>query len=143
MQKQGGVDLDRVVFVPRMKHNELMAMNKLTDVVLDSVFFGGDTTTREAFEVGAPVVTLPGKTIGQRWTQAYYAVMGISDFIAKSTDEYVKIAVREANASSKQKEKTRTRIKAAVHNKLFRESNAPKLWADSIIDVARRPTRWR
>ena len=143
LQKQGGVDLDRVVFVPRMKHNELMAMNKLTDVVLDSVFFGGDTTTREAFEVGAPVVTLPGKTIGQRWTQAYYAVMGISDFIAKSADEYVKIAVREANASSKQKEKTRTRIKAAVHNKLFRESNAPKLWADSIIDVARRPTRWR
>ena len=77
LQKQGGVDLDRVVFVPRMRHNELMAMNKLTGVVLDSVFFGGDTTTREAFEVGAPVVTLPGKTIGQRWTQAYYAVMGI------------------------------------------------------------------
>ena len=40
LQKQGGVDLDRVVFVPRMRHNELMAMNKLTDAVLDSVFGG-------------------------------------------------------------------------------------------------------
>ena len=143
LQKQGGVDLDRVVFVPRMRHNQLMAMNKLSDVVLDSVFFGGDTTTREAFEVGAPVVTLPGKTIGQRWTQAYYTVMGISDFIAESADEYVAIAVREANASSEQKEKTRTRIKTAVHRKLFRETNAPKLWADAIVDAARRPTRWR
>merc|ERR1712151_99741 len=67
---EGGLDLSRVVFIPKMQHHELMAMYKLSDVVLDSVYFGGDTTTREAFEVGAPIVTYPGKTIGQRWTQA-------------------------------------------------------------------------
>lgn len=87
------VNMSRVVFVPRMKHHHLMAMYLLADVVLDSVYFGGDTTSREAFETGAPVITLPHKTIGQRWTQAYYRVMGIEDYIATSPDHYVELAV--------------------------------------------------
>ena len=49
-----------------------MAMYNLCDVVLDSFFFGGDTTSREAFETGAIVVTLPSPYLGGRWTQAYY-----------------------------------------------------------------------
>jgi len=42
------VALDRIVFVPKMNHHHLMAMYSLSDVVLDSVYFGGDTTLREA-----------------------------------------------------------------------------------------------
>jgi predicted O-linked N-acetylglucosamine transferase (SPINDLY family) len=140
--RQGDVDLDRVVFIPRMSHYQLMAMYKLSDVVLDSVYFGGDTTTREAFEVGSPVITLPGKTIGQRWTQAYYRVMGIKDFIAKTANEYVQIAVKVANASDKQKSKTRARIKKAAHKKLFKNKDAPVLWGNTIMSALRKPKRW-
>ena len=142
LQEQGGVDLERVVFIPRMKHYQLMAMYKLSDVVLDSVYFGGDTTTREAFEVGSPVVTLPGKTIGQRWTQAYYKVMGIGKFIARDEDDYVSIATATANAKEATKRSTRESIKTAVHEKLFGNSDAHKLWADAIVGAVRRPTRW-
>ena len=138
-----GVDLRRVVFVPRMKHFELMGMYNVADVVLDSVYFGGDTTTREAFEVGAPVVTLPGKTIGQRWTQAYYRVMKIKDFIAKNPSDYVKIAVRTANASPGAKTKTRERIAAAAQTRLYGRQSAAKLWGDAILKAAKKPTRWR
>jgi len=141
--KQGKVDLHRVVFIPRMQHYQLMAMYKLSDVVLDSVFFGGDTTTREAFEVGAPVITLPGKTIGQRWTQAYYRVMEIQGFIAQSVEDYVKIAVKAANASDKEKQQTRHRIKKALKEKLFENEGAPKLWADIIYSALQIPKRWR
>jgi len=42
------VALDRIVFVPKMNHHHLMAMYSLSDVVLDSVYFVGDTTLREA-----------------------------------------------------------------------------------------------
>jgi predicted O-linked N-acetylglucosamine transferase (SPINDLY family) len=119
-----------------------MAMYKLSDVVLDSVYFGGDTTTREAFEVGSPVITLPGKTIGQRWTQAYYRVMGIKDFIARTVDEYVQIAVKAANASDKQKSNTRARIKKALHKKLFKNADAPRLWGDAIMSALQKPKRW-
>lgn len=139
LKKVGSVDLSRVAFVPRMSHYRLMAMYKLSDVILDSVYFGGDTTTREAFEVGAPIVTLPGKTLGQRWTQAYYRVLGILDFIAKDPTDYVRIAVRVANSSAAEKQAIRESIKNAATTKLFGNRGAAKLWADAIIDVARRP----
>ena len=142
LSTHGGVDLDRVVFIPRMKHYQLMAMYKFSDVVLDSVYFGGDTTTREAFEVGSPVVTLPGKTIGQRWTQAYYKVMGISDYIVDTADEYVSVATKFANADSETKRRARERIKTAYHKKLVANPKAPKLWGYAIFRAATAPTRW-
>ena len=53
-----------------------MALYSLADVVLDSYHAGGCTTTREALEVGALVVTLPAKYLGSRWSAAYYTIMG-------------------------------------------------------------------
>jgi predicted O-linked N-acetylglucosamine transferase (SPINDLY family) len=128
-----------------MAHYRLMAMYKLADVVLDSVYFGGDTTTREAFEVGAPIVTLPGKALGQRWTQAYYKVMGITKLIAKDTNDYIRIAIATANASDAEKQALRASIKNAVFKKLYRNTKAAKLWADTILSVAYTPKRvqWR
>ena len=79
-----------------MKHDIMMGMYNNVNVVLDSYFFGGDTTTREAFEIGTPIVTLPHKYLGNRWTYAYYKLMGINDMIAKSPDNYVDIAVHIA-----------------------------------------------
>ena len=145
LENEGGVDLSRVVFIPRMAHYRLMAMYKLADVVLDSVYFGGDTTTREAFEVGAPIVTLPGKALGQRWTQAYYKVMGITKLIAKDTVDYVRIAIEIANSSDTKKKELRASIKKAVHEKLYDNTKAAKLWADTILSVAYEPKRvqWR
>jgi len=136
-----GVDLNRIVFIPRMEHHLLMAMYKLSDVILDSVFFGGDTTTREALEVGAPVITYPGKTIGQRWTQAYYRTMGMLDFIAKDADDYVKIAVDVANLEDGDQMELRNRIRSLAQEKLYRVDSSEK-WAEAIIDMAERPRYW-
>lgn len=139
---EGNVDLNRVVYIPRMKHHHLMAIYSLSDVVLDSVYFGGDTTTREAFETGAPVITLPHKTIGQRWTQAYYKMMGITDFIATNPEEYVQIAVRTANLNKTEKQELRKRIYDAAYAKLYRNNDAAKLWADALLDIASKPRQW-
>lgn len=138
---EGGLDLNRIVFIPRMKHHELMAMYKLSDVVLDSVFFGGDTTSREAFEVGSPIITYPGKTIGQRWTQAYYQVMGIVEFIAKDASDYVRIAVDVANKDEASKKELRDRIISLAHEKLYRVDSHEK-WAEAIIEMAEKPRHW-
>jgi predicted O-linked N-acetylglucosamine transferase (SPINDLY family) len=56
-----------------------MALYSLADVVLDSYHAGGCTTTREALEVGALVVTLPAKYLGSRWSAAYYTIMGVTE----------------------------------------------------------------
>ena len=73
-----GVDLSRVGFVQQQPHHRLMALYSLADVVLDSYHAGGCTTTREALEVGALVVTLPAKYLGSRWSAAYYTIMGVT-----------------------------------------------------------------
>ena len=136
------VDLDRVVFLPRLAHDHLMTMYKLSDVTLDSFYFGGDTTTREAFEVGAPVITLPHKTIGQRWTQAYYHRMGMTDLIARDRNHYAEIAVEVANRSPDEKKALRQRIIELAHEKLFRSDEGYPEWAKALLDIARRPRRW-
>ena len=69
--KKNKLDLDRIIFLEKMSHHNMMALYNNIDVALDSFFFGGDTTTREAFEIGVPIITLPHKYLGSRWTQAY------------------------------------------------------------------------
>jgi len=134
------LDMSRVVFVPRMRHDHLMAMYSLSDVVLDSVYFGGDTTSREAFETGAPIITLPHKTIGQRWTQAYYRMMGITEFIASNPDHYVKLAVSTATTNSQE---IRKRIMKSAHEKLYHVESGVSHWVKTLMDIATRPRRFR
>ena len=105
------------------------------------MFFGGDTTSREAFEVGAPTITYPGKTIGQRWTQAYYRVMGIVEFIAKDASDYVRIAVDLANKDEASKKELRDHILSLAHEKLYRVDSHIK-WAEAIIEMAEKPRHW-
>jgi predicted O-linked N-acetylglucosamine transferase (SPINDLY family) len=55
---------------------------QLSDVSLDSYPAGGCTTTREALALGSPVVTLPHKYLGSRWSKAYYDIMGMKELVA-------------------------------------------------------------
>lgn len=91
---------ERIVVVQKMNHHTMMAMYMNCDVALDSFFFGGDTTTREALEIGTPVVTLPSRYLGGRWSYAYYTIIGITGLIAKDRDEYVQIALKTAREGS-------------------------------------------
>ena len=93
------------------------ALYREADVVLDSYYAGGCITTREAFEMGAVVVTLPAKYLGGRWTKAYYDILGISDAIAKDKDDYAKLAVSIACNPS---------LKASISSKI--SENIHKMW---------------
>ena len=122
----------QIVRIPKMKHHFLMAMYSHCDVVLDSTFFGGDTTTREAFEVGAPIITLPRRYLGSRWTQAYYTIMGITSLIAQDEKDYVKIALRTIGNNSKLL-RNQIREKAKI---LFHSKHAVKAWEDIFQKIA-------
>ncbi len=80
--------------LPMLPHHELMGLYLHVDVVLDSYYAGGCTTTREALEVGAPVVTLPGKYLGGRWSAAYYRKIGYEELIARDKEHYVELALQ-------------------------------------------------
>jgi predicted O-linked N-acetylglucosamine transferase (SPINDLY family) len=84
----------RVVFLPFMAFERFMQLLDLADVVLDSIHFNGMNTSLQAFAVGTPVVTLPGRLQRGRHTQAMYRKMGMSDCIAADPQHYIDIALR-------------------------------------------------
>ena len=132
--RRAGVDLARVAFVPLQPHHRLMALYSLADVVLDSYHAGGCTTTREALELGALVVTLPARYLGSRWSQAYYRIMGVTDLIAANVSEYADIAVGMARDAA-QRAAMRGRILANVH-KLFHQDAAVRAWSTLLQELA-------
>lgn len=89
------------------------------------------------------MVTLPHNTIGQRWTQAYYKIMGIEEFIAMDQNDYVKIAVETANMLPEKKEKMREKIKSSAHKKLYRNDAGVQYWINAFLDIATRPRNYR
>jgi|EP01033_Poteriospumella_lacustris_P011357 hypothetical protein len=124
LQRRLGRALDRVHFVPALPHHILMGLYNVSDVVLDSYYAGGCTTTREALEIGAPVVTLPGKYLGGRWSLAYYRIMGYTELVAESKEHYVELALSVGP-------RHREEILANVH-KLFFRDEAVQSWTRAL-----------
>lgn len=91
-------DLSRIIFMPWQELEAFQSLLKLVDAVLDTIGFGGGTTSHYAFDLGVPIVTLPGRFARGRMVYSYYQVMGIADApVAASPEDYVRLAVRLAH----------------------------------------------
>jgi len=86
--------LDRIIWLPRQPIARFRDVLSLSDVVLDTPHFSGGTSTLEALAGGAPVVTLESSFMRGRVTSGCYLRMGLSDLIAHSSEEYVRLALR-------------------------------------------------
>jgi len=84
----------RIVFIRFLPFDRFMQLLRSADVVLDTPHFNGMNSSLQAFAVGSPVVTWPGKLQRGRHTQAMYRKMDIDDCIAADPGQYVDIAVR-------------------------------------------------
>jgi hypothetical protein len=133
--KRAGCDMSRVHLLPSQPHHRLLALYALSDVTLDSYPASGCTTTREALEVGALVVTLPAKYLGSRWSLAYYSIIGVLDMVAMDETDYTRIAVRVATDGAVRGELKR-RVAANLH-KLFRSEDAVRSWTSVLSRLAR------
>lgn len=129
----------RVVFLPFMAFERFMQLLDLADVVLDSIHFNGMNSSLQAFAVGAPVVTLPGRFQRGRHTQAMYRKMGMIDCIATGPAHYVELAVR-IGTDSEYAKSLRRRI-LAHHHVLFEDtrvvSEFERFFAQAMADVPR------
>lgn len=75
---------------------EFTAAIKLMDVFLDSLDWSGNNTTMESLGGCLPVVTFPQRFMRGRHAYGILRLMGVTDTVASSEDEYVDIAVRLA-----------------------------------------------
>ena len=135
-ERNWGLDMSRVYYLNELPHHELLALYREADVVLDSYYAGGCTTTREAFEMGAVVVTLPAKYLGGRWTKAYYDILGVSDAIAKDEDDYAKLAVSIA-CNPSLKASISSKISENIH-KMWRSEEAVNNWTEIFLQLSQK-----
>lgn len=86
----------RIRFITAVPEREFGALLHCADAVLDTPYFGGGTSSYEAFAAGVPVVTWPGTYMRSRVTAALYKKMGMYGLIARDGEHYVTLALKLA-----------------------------------------------
>jgi predicted O-linked N-acetylglucosamine transferase (SPINDLY family) len=98
LARAAGVGEERVVFIPQGRNDaENQARYEVIDFVLDTMPFGGVNGTMEALAMRVPVVTLLGRRHGERTSYSILVNLGVTETIAQSGREYVRIAQRLAD----------------------------------------------
>jgi protein O-GlcNAc transferase len=88
-----GVTDDRLEFVGKQGFMPYIATYQRIDIALDPFPYGGGITTCDALWMGVPTVTLCGKTAVGRGGCSILSNIGLSQWVAHSEQEYLKIAV--------------------------------------------------
>lgn len=91
--QRAGIPVERVEMLERTPDTAShLAIYHRVDVALDTFPYHGTTTTCEALWMGVPVVTLVGDRHMSRVGASLLTAIGRSEWIAKSADDYVRIA---------------------------------------------------
>ena len=128
--------IDRISVNPPLHSKEFRNLIAVSDVVLDTIHFGGFNTSLDAFASGTPVVTLPGEFMRGRHTTSMYHKMGIDDCIAASKDEYINIALK-LGTDPVYREQIRQRISDAS-NALWEEWDVIREFERIFIEVMKK-----
>lgn len=89
--KEAGIDPERVILLPRDTRNQYLTYHQI-DIALDPFPLTGGTTTFDALWMGVPVVTLEGGSFRGRMTTSILTALGAVNWIAKTEEDYVRIA---------------------------------------------------
>jgi protein O-GlcNAc transferase len=85
---------EHCVFLPRLDHEEFVAATGQCDVFLDSIGWSGCNSTLESLAHDLPIVTMAGSLMRGRHSMAILKMMGVTETITETIDDYVSTAVR-------------------------------------------------
>jgi predicted O-linked N-acetylglucosamine transferase (SPINDLY family) len=88
-----GISAPRVRFVEQVSQVQYLATYNEIDIALDSFPYAGGTTSCDALWMGAPLVTLRGKTAVGRGGVTILHNLALDSLIAEDVDAYVNTAV--------------------------------------------------
>lgn len=92
-----GFDIKRVLLEGASPRQEYLASYAKVDFMLDTFPFPGGTTTCEALWMGVPTLTLAGNTLLERQGMSMLSCVGLNDWVAETTEDYVNKAVSFAH----------------------------------------------
>jgi predicted O-linked N-acetylglucosamine transferase (SPINDLY family) len=126
---------DHCVFLPRLGADRFIAAIGQCDVFLDSIGWSGCNSTLEGLAHDLPIVTMPGALMRGRHSAAILQMMGVTETIAQTLDEYVSIAA--ALARDPTRRQAISRKIAENKHKLYRD-RACITALESLLDRAAR-----
>ncbi len=85
---------ERRIVLPTLSHGDYLRINRLCDLILDSLYWAGGNTSLDALACGLPLVTLPGDFMRGRQSMAMLRLCGLDELVAADIDDYVRIALR-------------------------------------------------
>lgn len=93
-----GVSPDRLVFAARMPKSVHLARHSLADLGLDSLIYGGHTTTSDALWAGLPVVTMMGTDFPDKVAASLLTAIGLPELITQSPGAFVALCADLASS---------------------------------------------
>jgi predicted O-linked N-acetylglucosamine transferase (SPINDLY family) len=112
-----GIDPSRVEITGRQPMQQYLRSHEQVDVLLDTIPFNGHTTTCHALWMGVPTITLAGSRYASRMGMAVMTHLGLPEFVASSTEQFVEIAASLASDAPRLAElraTMRDRLKASA-----------------------------
>jgi len=88
-----GVTRSRLTVLPRVSLAEYLARYAEVDVALDSLPYGGGTTTFDALWMGVPVLSLAGDRSVSRSAASILGHLGLGDWVARDPQDFVERAL--------------------------------------------------
>jgi predicted O-linked N-acetylglucosamine transferase (SPINDLY family) len=89
-----GVAAARLAFRPKLPLRDFLALHRELDLALDTFPYNGGATSCHSLWMGVPLVTLAGDRYMARMGLSLLEQVGLGEFVARTPDEYVELAVR-------------------------------------------------
>lgn len=127
--ERAGVQPDRVELRGPSSHEQMLGEYADIDIALDPFPFTGGQTSFEALWMGVPVVTWPQARVVSRQTMAILSVLKMPEWVARSAEDYVRIAC-ELAAHPSWLVQTRQTLRAAMRQAPFMDTQR---FADELL----------
>lgn len=139
------IDCARVELLGTATFVDYLAAYSDVDILLDTLPFPGGTTTAQALWMGVPTVTLRGETLVTRQGESMLRCVGLDDWVAPSTQDYIRIACEKAadlQALSTLRETLRDRfLKSPLADSVRFARNLEVALEEMVTDKQNRTTR--
>ncbi len=89
-----GLDPSRLVFMPKLAHDEYLARYRHADLFLDCNPYNAHTTASDAAWAGCPVLTVAGDTFAGRVAASINHHLGLDELVVTDDDSFVAAAIR-------------------------------------------------
>jgi protein O-GlcNAc transferase len=113
---------DVCVFLPRFNPQQFVAAASTADIFLDSIQWSGFNSTMECMTHNLPIVTLARPLMRGRHTTGVLRMMGVTEAIFETVDDYVAAAVRLGRDADRRA--ALSSMIAANKHKLYRDRTA-------------------